>query len=270
MIINGNLKLNESNITSLGKLKEVNGYLDITNCLSLKDLGNIKKVKQISLKNTPNIKSIPRNLQIEQIFKFDKDWSFFRNWNGFKYLKEITLSESFIQEKLDFFNIPSFIEDHLNKIYFFSPSSLIAKLKEIDFKDIPKNYKHYDFLIDSIISSFKYIPPFKKHGKRTQNGFEITWEEKWGERNSIYSENSEPISVFCDYDLINLKAYYFFDASGLIENEYHLDENEEPENFGHTYEVKNIKFNSLQDILKVESASDIIEIGVKNGVRYDY
>ena len=29
MIINGNLKLNESNITSLGKLKEVNGYLDL-------------------------------------------------------------------------------------------------------------------------------------------------------------------------------------------------------------------------------------------------
>jgi hypothetical protein len=49
MIINGDLKLNETNITSIGKLKEVNGYLDLSFCENLKDLGNLQIVKGLFL-----------------------------------------------------------------------------------------------------------------------------------------------------------------------------------------------------------------------------
>ena len=49
MIINGDLKLNETNITSIGKLKEVNGYLDLSFCDNLTSLGKLKYVKGLFL-----------------------------------------------------------------------------------------------------------------------------------------------------------------------------------------------------------------------------
>lgn len=49
MIINGDLKLNETNIVSIGKLEEVKGYLDLSFCENIKTLGNLKKVKGLFL-----------------------------------------------------------------------------------------------------------------------------------------------------------------------------------------------------------------------------
>ncbi len=71
MIINGNLDIGDSSIESLGNIKEIKGYLDLRNeCKNLKDLGNIKYVKELrigtvldSFKIT-NLKIIKGNLYL--------------------------------------------------------------------------------------------------------------------------------------------------------------------------------------------------------------
>lgn len=50
MIIKGNLDVGDSSIESLGNIKEIKGYLDLRNeCKNLKDLGNIKYVKELRI-----------------------------------------------------------------------------------------------------------------------------------------------------------------------------------------------------------------------------
>ena len=58
MIIKGNLDLGNSNIESLGKLIEVNGYLYLSNCKNLKDLESLEIVGNLFLRNCENIKSL--------------------------------------------------------------------------------------------------------------------------------------------------------------------------------------------------------------------
>lgn len=49
MIINGNLKLNESSITSLDNLKAINGYLDLNFSEDLKSLGKLETINGLFL-----------------------------------------------------------------------------------------------------------------------------------------------------------------------------------------------------------------------------
>jgi hypothetical protein len=44
MIINGNIDLSDSNIETLGKLKEIKGFINLLVCENLKDLGELKKI----------------------------------------------------------------------------------------------------------------------------------------------------------------------------------------------------------------------------------
>lgn len=63
---------------------------------------------------------------------------------------------------------------------------------------------------------------------------------------------------------------YFLDASGLVQNERDLKEDEDPKNYGHEYSVRNVKFETLKDILKIRTSGDLIKLGEKMGIRYDY
>lgn len=50
MIIKGNLDLGDSSIESLGNIKQIKGYLDLRDeCKTLKDLGNIKYIKELRI-----------------------------------------------------------------------------------------------------------------------------------------------------------------------------------------------------------------------------
>lgn len=163
MIVNGNLVLSNSNIESLGNLKEVKENLFLKGCTNLKDLGKLEKAKSITLGLCPNLKSFPVNLKLEAIYDFDNDFKILSNWKGFDILQELELSNDFIEERLD-----------------------------------------------------------------------------------------------------------FLDASGLIQNEEDLEEDEDPENYGHEYSVRNVKFETLKDILKIQSSDDLIKLGQQMGIRYDY
>lgn len=44
MIVNGNIDLSDSNIETLGKLKEIKGFINLQVCENLKDLGELKKI----------------------------------------------------------------------------------------------------------------------------------------------------------------------------------------------------------------------------------
>ncbi len=58
MIINGDLILKRSSIESLGKLKEVNGELDLWNCKNLVDLGDLERVVGTITAEETNITSL--------------------------------------------------------------------------------------------------------------------------------------------------------------------------------------------------------------------
>lgn len=273
MIINGNLVLSNSNIESLGNLKEVKENLFLKGCTNLKDLGKLEKAKNITLGLCPNLKSFPVNLKLEAIYDFDNDFKILSNWKSFDTLQELELSNDFIEERLDFLDIPDFIEPYLNKISFYSSRVLTKNINRINFFELPNDYKFYDFLIDSLIIIFdENISLFKNSitVNRIQNGFEFKWKENWGGKNSSYSQYSELVEILCSVDIINCSIDYFLDASGLIQNEKDLEEDEDPEDFRHEYSVRNVKFKTLKDILKIQSSGDLIKLGERMGIRYDY
>lgn len=85
MIINGDLKLNETNITSISKLEEVNGYLDLSFCENLTSLGKLKYVKGLflnlnfcySLESLGNLKEVKgwlgiKNTNLKDLGKLEK------------------------------------------------------------------------------------------------------------------------------------------------------------------------------------------------------
>ncbi len=273
MIVNGNLNLRSSTIESLGNLKEVKDNLFLKGCTNLKDLGKLKKAKSITLGLCPNLKSFPVNLKLEAIYDFDNDFKILSNWKSFDTLQKLELSDYFVAERLDFLDIPDFIEPYLNKISFYSSRVLTININRINFFELPNDYKFYDFLIDSLIIIFdENTSLFKKEifVRRIQNGFEFEWEEKWGGKISMYSKYSEPVKILCSVDIINCSIDYFLDASGLIQNEKDLEEDEDPENYGHEYSVRNVKFETLKDILRIQSSDDLIKLGKRMGIRYDY
>lgn len=271
MIIKGSLYLEKSNIISLGNLERVEIYLDLSNCINLIDLGNLKYVKQIIFSDSPKLRKLSNDLEIEEIYNFDKSFEFLKNWKGLKKLKKLQLGlKSLGSNKFDFFNIPDFLENKLNIIHFTSIKHLYPILKQIDFEKIPKNYKHYDFLINCLIENFKDKTNNKKTISRIKKGFEINWKEKWGGKHLMYSSYSDDVNISCYYDIINARAHYEIDASGLIQNEKDIEEDEDPENYGHIYTVRNVKINNIENIEKINSSSDIIELGESLGIRYDY
>jgi len=274
MIVNGNLNLRSSTIESLGNLKEVKDNLFLKGCTNLKDLGKLKKAKSVTLGLCPNLKSFPVNLKLEAIYDFDNDFKILSNWKSFDTLQELELSDYFVAERLDFLDIPHFIEPYLSKISFGSARTLTKNINKINFLELTNDYKFYDFLIDCLIIIFdENISLFKNPIaiKRIQNGFEFTWEEKWGGKISMYSKYSKPVKILCSVDIINCSMDYFLDASGLIQNEKDLEEDEEdPENYGHEYSVRNVKFETLKDILRIQSSDDLIKLGKRMGIRYDY
>ena len=122
---------------------------------------------------------------------------------------------------------------------------------------------NHDSLVKTI---FKFAEPyFNIHS------IEFELEENWGGKTSMYSKYSEPVKILCSVDIINCSIDYFLDASGLIQNEKDLEEDEEdPENYGHEYSVRNVKFETLKDILRIQSSDDLIKLGKRMGIRYDY
>ena len=79
MIIKGNLFLEKSNIISLGNLERLEIYLDLSNCINLIDLGNLKYAKEINFSNSPKLKKLSNDLEIEEIWNFDKSFEFLKN-----------------------------------------------------------------------------------------------------------------------------------------------------------------------------------------------
>lgn len=120
------------------------------------------------------------------------------------------------------------------------------------------------------MENFKDKRTSNKTISRTHKGFEINWKEKWGGKHSMYSSYSDDVNISCYYDIINARAYYEIDASGLIQNEKDIEEDEDPENYGHIYTVPNVKIHNIENIEEINSSGNIIELGESLGIRYDY
>jgi hypothetical protein len=70
MIINGDLKLRDSSIKSLGLITEIYGNLDLLQCENLEDLGNLKYVEgYLDLSGCSNLKKLPKGLYVGSFFK---------------------------------------------------------------------------------------------------------------------------------------------------------------------------------------------------------
>ena len=268
MIINGTLDLSYSNIESLGNIERINGDLELRDCLYLFSFGKLKYATSISIYNTPKLKSFPNDLQISEIYSSDKEINFFKNFEGLKNLKLLNI------RSFDFTNIPNWLtKDILKKIKFLDIRILKKDLKKLEFSSNIINENNFNFInscfkevIYNSDSPFKFKLDFEFNS--TLEGFEILFTEKWN--SYIYSHEYNKVKIILDYNILKGVGFFTIDGSNLMGSENNVEEDEDLEDLSFIYEVPNIKINSLDDILDINSSDKIIRIGERMGIRYDY